>query len=833
VELFISWTDICSSRTSYPLERIGCKAVGLLEVPSRWTPPYFIIIDKLHRLLTASHSSGHDIDLLEETSLSKLLTESELQVLQTCLHEIQDSVHNEVSVRSSHSYEDMTNRGFFESVSPISLDVESVLNACLKVYQSANNTDGTMSVIVQRYIHYPNLTGHLSNELRVKKHKYQWLIETQSLNNEPSIVDSIDSRSSKPADEASSIICQNRTELEKAIRRVAAWGQKQDERLHFEWIWDRHNLWVLQADKVPPPSHGKVPKKVQITPTLPTDTNFAKLRYGTSDSDRWHKINCSNIFRAAGAPQVPLWLLDDKEELRLLELGQVSAELRQDLAQLCQQPVTIRTDCPPGGISELNLPRSDTLSGVEEVLKWLLETSGALRILDKDYCFILHNFVSSSASAWSLASFAHDAIHIDSLWGLADGISYMPHDTFICAPNSEVQKRIRYKPAFLDVDSATGKWTTYNLQANWSWKATLSDTEARTIATQSKQIAVSLGKNVLIMWFLGVTLSSGEIVCLPWFIQDSDGTYTQDLTPTQSIVSNKRHVITTMDNIEDFARRTDQCTTILLRPSADLIRSEEFIQRIAELTNGKKIRVELEGSVLAHAYYCLQRAGVQVICVDLFSYTPAVLEFNKLVRDKIPEKIRSKGEAVSAVKISGALLETHIRRKILEEAVEVYHAIGKENLAEEIADLFEILMSLIRRTGLDVAYIRSIGRAKTEKLGAFEDGIQLMRTSSSSPLRVLEPGIGPSQDSIKFPPTGSEPIIGPDVQETPTYANSYISIPIVPPIQNGAILHRGYELECGDIRVVISYDKLHVILRLDKASESKTSINPNQLEIPF
>lgn len=88
----------------------------------------------------------------------------------------------------------------------------------------------------------------------------------------------------------------------------------------------------------------------------------------------------------------------------------------------------------------------------------------------------------------------------------------------------------------------------------------------------------------------------------------------------------------------------------------------------------------------------MKSTGANVVCsnIDELTYSDT-LEFNKLVRDKIPEKIISNGEHVRCSIVSRPLLDRLLLEKLLEEAYEVYDANTQQDIISELADMREII----------------------------------------------------------------------------------------------------------------------------------------------
>ena len=97
------------------------------------------------------------------------------------------------------------------------------------------------------------------------------------------------------------------------------------------------------------------------------------------------------------------------------------------------------------------------------------------------------------------------------------------------------------------------------------------------------------------------------------------------------------------------------------------------------------------------------------------------MKYNKLVRDKIPEYIRGKGETAVTHIADEAEYWQKLKEKLLEEIDEFTKA---EN-ADELADILEVLDAIIDYKQFDRAELAILKAAKAEKRGKFQDRIIL------------------------------------------------------------------------------------------------------------
>lgn len=104
-------------------------------------------------------------------------------------------------------------------------------------------------------------------------------------------------------------------------------------------------------------------------------------------------------------------------------------------------------------------------------------------------------------------------------------------------------------------------------------------------------------------------------------------------------------------------------------------------------------------------------------------------EHHKLVRDRIPEIIRQAGKQCEVVTMSEAEFSQALREKLIEEAQEAATA-TPEKLVSELADLQEVIDTVLVLYGIEREEILTEQRRKKAERGGFDQRLRLLWTDS-------------------------------------------------------------------------------------------------------
>lgn len=97
--------------------------------------------------------------------------------------------------------------------------------------------------------------------------------------------------------------------------------------------------------------------------------------------------------------------------------------------------------------------------------------------------------------------------------------------------------------------------------------------------------------------------------------------------------------------------------------------------------------------------------------------------YNKLVRDKIPEMINSTNGRTCNYKI---LDENEYMKELDKKLFEEAHEFTEEHSVEELADLTEVILAIMKAKNISKEQVEEARRIKNNKKGSFNDKIYLI-----------------------------------------------------------------------------------------------------------
>jgi predicted house-cleaning noncanonical NTP pyrophosphatase (MazG superfamily) len=98
---------------------------------------------------------------------------------------------------------------------------------------------------------------------------------------------------------------------------------------------------------------------------------------------------------------------------------------------------------------------------------------------------------------------------------------------------------------------------------------------------------------------------------------------------------------------------------------------------------------------------------------------------NKLIRDRIPEKIKEFGDDFETRVLEKKEFEKELKKKLVEEANEVATA-PKEELVNELADVLELAKSVAAHHKIPFSKVESFQKEKRRKRGGFKKKLFLI-----------------------------------------------------------------------------------------------------------
>lgn len=102
-------------------------------------------------------------------------------------------------------------------------------------------------------------------------------------------------------------------------------------------------------------------------------------------------------------------------------------------------------------------------------------------------------------------------------------------------------------------------------------------------------------------------------------------------------------------------------------------------------------------------------------------------EYNKLIRDRIPEIIDQEGRRYAVEVMSGDEYVQALKEKLVEEAQETATA-SPGDLIKELADLYEVIDSLLTSCGIDRQDVLRTQQERRQSRGSFDQRLRLLWT---------------------------------------------------------------------------------------------------------
>lgn len=147
-----------------------------------------------------------------------------------------------------------------------------------------------------------------------------------------------------------------------------------------------------------------------------------------------------------------------------------------------------------------------------------------------------------------------------------------------------------------------------------------------------------------------------------------------------------------------------------------------FLLRLAEMV-GTDLQEVVEAKLAVSRSMVYRQLSNELAVKDTAAAAAtAAMNHGKLVRDKIPQIIRSKGQEPVVYTADTEEYRIRLREKLREE-VEEY--LASDNDREELADILEVLYALARQGGTDQQQLEKLRAAKAEKRGGFANRIEI------------------------------------------------------------------------------------------------------------
>ena len=106
--------------------------------------------------------------------------------------------------------------------------------------------------------------------------------------------------------------------------------------------------------------------------------------------------------------------------------------------------------------------------------------------------------------------------------------------------------------------------------------------------------------------------------------------------------------------------------------------------------------------------------------------------YNKLIRDKVPAKIKDKGSDLETKVLSDQEFEEELVKKVLEEATELTKASSREELVSELGDVIDVLDEVRVLKNISDEELSAAREESNARKGGFKERIFLIWSSDDN-----------------------------------------------------------------------------------------------------
>ncbi len=734
----------------------GTKVAGLQILAPVWVPPYVALPTWLYDEWTADSAGWVARARRKGVNLEQAAAF------------LSNGSPQAIIVRSSAVGEGLDDRGLYRSVP---LAPGSSLTALIAGIEAiyghfrAHGRHPAMGICLQRYM-TPDLAGHVSNEIHVSATRNQWKFQIEKPAFAPE--HGLNSKFAAAPDQAEPLAVSSQRDIGPALRRACHWvNLRIDGRSHLEWCAANGRLWIVQLDQESPTSSGVNPHimptgRAMISAPDPVAAEPIFSLYRVQDDMPWRKLrNVRDFWTGADQPRHRLFFTTGDQLEPILGNRGGAARLAKEIDALTGGRAVLRTDCCNVAVRALNLPRTHTVDGATAA-NWICETLKAMSAKGataNEIAIILHRYIPARAAAWTYYSLGDDYVQIDCLWGLPDGLQFLPHDTLHidARTGEELAAQVRFKPDFLQ-EQDDGSWCYVGIARQYGRDRVLSRDALRYLALETVAVAHKIKDRAQIMWFCDLPDELGIGQHLPWFRSREYAGFEPAARP--ALPTKRARSLSDLDALERDASRF----IIQVAPDVELVREDDaFLDRVIAIASKRGLPVDLSGSILGHAYYRLRGAGILVLVPQpRYPRVRGRHRHYKMVRDAIPQNIQAKGERVTFARLLPGEASVALIGKLFEEGLELNAAQGSAQKIEELADVLEVVRGLALTNGIDWDSLLATALDKREKSGGFEQQTVLLETARPMPNRSVISGMtGDRQFSVSLRDLGVVLVEGP------------------------------------------------------------------------